>query len=198
MLDLWKYVEQAGWIGYILVGVSILATGVIFERYFVYWLRQSRGLTKKHNAKLAVALSRKDKKQVEKIAADMTGVESEALSIVAKNINCADDTALDLAVSHVVESTNQHLWILELCGGIAPMFGILGTVAGIIMSFDGMSGAMPDTGVMVSGISVSMTTTVIGLVVSILCLVPYNHLVRRAHKRQVLVASQLQQYWINR
>jgi len=197
MFDLWKYIIQAGAIGYILVGVSVIASGVILERY-LFWLRQPKGIRNEPNAKLAAAFMKKDKAAILKSASEIKGLEGDALKVIATNLHCSDDAPLDIAMSEVIESSNQFLWILELGSGIAPMFGILGTVAGIIVSFNGISGDMPDTGVMISGISVSMTTTAIGLIVSLLCIVPFNHLAKMAHKRQVQIAANLQGYWINK
>jgi len=195
MFDLWKYVAQAGTIGYVLVGVSIIAIGVIIERYY-YWTRQSKALSSERDPKVEAAFKTKNKAALIKHADEIKGLEGDALRVVANNIHGADDTPLDMAMSNVIESSTQFLWILELCSGIAPMFGILGTVAGIIVSFEGMSGDMPDTGVMVSGISVSMTTTAIGLIVALMSLIPANHLAKMAHKRQVQIANRLQEYWI--
>ena len=197
MFDLWKYVVQAGSIGYVLVGVSIIATGVILERY-LFWARQSKDFTKGFDPKIAAAFKAKDKTTLLKQAAEIKGLEGDALKMVANNLHCKEDAPLDIAMNQVVESSTQFLWILELCSGIAPMFGILGTVAGIIVSFQGMSGDMPDTGVMVAGISVSMTTTAIGLIVALIVLIPANHLATMAHKRQIKIASLLQEYWINK
>ena len=194
MMDLWKYVVQAGTIGYVLVGISVIALGVCIERY-LFWFRQSAGLTKSFNASLADAFRNNDRNFIISSAEKIRGIEGEALKIVGVNFNASGDTALDIAVTHVTDSTNRFLWILELCGGIAPMFGILGTVSGIIVSFQGMSGDMPDTGVMVAGISVSMLTTAIGLIVAIIALVPANHLSNTAYTRQLRIASRLQEYW---
>jgi len=197
MFDLWKYIVQAGTIGYVLVGVSIIATAVIIERY-AYWFKQSKGLTSSSDPKLATAFKSKDKATILKHANEIKGLEGDALRVVANNFHGSDDTPLDMAMSETIESSTQFLWILELCSGVAPMFGILGTVAGIIVSFEGMSGDMPDTGVMVSGISVSMTTTAIGLIVALLSLIPANHLAKMAHNRQVKIASKLQEYWLQK
>lgn len=197
MLDLWGYVVQAGVIGYVLVGISIIACGVALERY-IFWFSQPRNIGKELDPRLVAAFKRKNKDEILKIATDMKGLEGEALKIVANNINCEEDTPLDIAMVEVIESSTRFLWILELCSGIAPMFGILGTVAGIIVSFQGMSGDMPDTGVMVAGISVSMLTTAIGLIVALFALVPATHLGKIAHKRQLQIASRLQEYWIQK
>lgn len=195
MFNLWKYIEQAGTIGYLLLGVSTFASAVIIERYW-FWFKQPKTISKATIQKLFIAFKNKDKSIIKQHASQIKGLEGEALESVARNLYCSDDTPLDIAMSSTIDSSTQFLWILELCAVIAPMFGILGTVAGIIVSFDGISGDVPNTGVMVSGISVSMTTTAIGLVVALLSSIPCNHLSKKAHDKQVQIAARLQEFWI--
>jgi len=195
MFDLWKYIEQAGIIGYLLLGVSTIASAVIIERYW-FWFMQPGRITKATLQKLFIAFKTKDRTAIKQQASKIKGLEGDALESVARNLYSEDDTPLDIAMNNVVDSSTQFLWILELCAVIAPMFGILGTVAGIIVSFDGISGDVPNTGVMVSGVSVSMTTTAIGLLVALLSSIPSNHLSKKAHDKQVEIATRLQECWI--
>lgn len=67
------------------------------------------------------------------------------------------------------------LGVLDTIVTLAPMLGILGTVTGIIASFDlmGSMGADDPTGV-AGGIAEALITTAAGLVVSIGALIPLN------------------------
>lgn len=67
------------------------------------------------------------------------------------------------------------LGLLDTVVTLAPMLGILGTVTGIITSFElmGSSGVDDPTGI-ASGIAEALITTAAGLVVSIVALVPLN------------------------
>lgn len=67
------------------------------------------------------------------------------------------------------------LGLLDSIVTLAPMLGILGTVTGIITSFDlmGSSGVDDPTGV-ASGIAEALITTAAGLVTSIVALLPLN------------------------
>jgi len=58
-----------------------------------------------------------------------------------------------------------------------------------------MSGSMPDTGVMVAGISTSMLTTAIGLIVAILALIPGNYFTNLAYNKQLELIAKFQEYW---
>jgi biopolymer transport protein ExbB len=70
----------------------------------------------------------------------------------------------------------SHLGIIAITANIAPLLGLLGTVSGMIQSFEVMAsaagGAKPDE--LAGGIAVALTTTVGGLVVAIPSLVFYN------------------------
>ena len=195
MFNLSEYIVQAGIIGYLLVAISIITIGVVIERYW-FWLQLQEKLPCSFDPVLAHAFKRRDKRTIIRKAEGLGKLEEALLKTIAESLDCRDDTPLDIAMSTAVHETTRFLWILELCTGIAPMFGILGTVSGIILSFKGMSGSMPDTNMMVSGISVSMLTTAIGLIVALTGLIPYNHLSKKAHSYQAALAARLQEYWI--
>ena len=69
----------------------------------------------------------------------------------------------------------RGLGVLDTIVTLAPMLGILGTVTGIIASFDlmGSMGVDDPTGV-AGGIAEALITTAAGLVVSIGALIPLN------------------------
>ena len=69
-----------------------------------------------------------------------------------------------------LRSAERHVGLLGACTAAAPLLGLLGTVTGMMMTFDavGMSGVGGDTATRVSGgISSALLTTQIGLVVAI-------------------------------
>ena len=83
--------------------------------------------------------------------------------------------ALQAAALREVRRLARGLGLLDTLVTLAPMLGILGTVTGIIASFNlmGQSGVDDPTGI-AAGIAEALITTAAGLIVSILALLPLN------------------------
>jgi biopolymer transport protein ExbB len=80
------------------------------------------------------------------------------------------------AVFEETETLRKHLWILGTVASSAPFIGLLGTVVGIIKSFESM--ALAGTGgfaVVAAGISEALVATALGLAVAIIALIFYNY-----------------------
>lgn len=71
----------------------------------------------------------------------------------------------------------KNLVILTIITGIAPMFGFLGTIAGMIQTFFNISITSDITlGSIASGIYVKMVTSATGLVIGIMAYIAYSYL----------------------
>ncbi|MDE3055808.1 MAG: MotA/TolQ/ExbB proton channel family protein [Verrucomicrobiota bacterium] len=72
----------------------------------------------------------------------------------------------------------KNLFILSTVTTLAPFLGLLGTVWGILLTFSQLQGGGSGTHnhAMLAGLSLALTTTVLGLVVAIPALVGYNYL----------------------
>jgi biopolymer transport protein ExbB len=74
------------------------------------------------------------------------------------------------------QKLRKHLWILGTVASSAPFIGLLGTVVGIIKSFESM--AIAGTGgfaVVAAGISEALVATALGLAVAIIAVIFYNY-----------------------
>lgn len=82
-----------------------------------------------------------------------------------------------LAMSSNVKKLEKHLFILSTVVTLAPFLGLLGTVWGILLTFSQLqTGLQASNAAMLSGLSMALATTVIGLVVAIPALIGYNYL----------------------
>jgi len=71
----------------------------------------------------------------------------------------------------------KRLDILKIISGIAPMFGFLGTIAGMIITFFDLSNAKNlELGVIANGIYIKMITSAAGLIVGLFAYIAYNYL----------------------
>jgi biopolymer transport protein ExbB len=77
----------------------------------------------------------------------------------------------------------RNLSILSLIAGIAPMFGFLGTIAGMIQLFyDINSTGNFELSVIAGGIYVKMITSATGLIIGLMAYVGYNFLAAQIDK----------------
>ena len=82
-----------------------------------------------------------------------------------------------------VHACELRLNWLATIANIAPLFGMTGTVTGMIRSFGSLSGAGSlDAGVVGAGISEALVATAAGLIVALFSLVPYNSFMNRVTK----------------
>lgn len=86
--------------------------------------------------------------------------------------------AMDDYSIHVVAALEKHLPVLATVSSAAPMVGFLGTVGGMITSFDAIVAQMGETNIVeaaAGGISQALLTTCFGLIVGIPAYVGFNY-----------------------
>ena len=117
-----------------------------------------------------------------------------------------DVETLELKISESllreVPRINRHLPLLKIIAAVAPLMGLLGTVTGMIITFQAITlfGA-GDPRLMAGGISQALITTVLGLSVAIPTLLMHNVVQGRAraltdilqHEAVAVVANQAEQ-----
>ncbi|MCC6128092.1 MAG: MotA/TolQ/ExbB proton channel family protein [Chlamydiae bacterium] len=88
----------------------------------------------------------------------------------------AANTYSTIAVQHKLLETN--LFVLSTIVTLGPFLGLLGTVWGILLTFSELDKAKAGAS-MLSGLSMALATTVVGLIVAIPALISYNYLKNR-------------------
>ena len=78
---------------------------------------------------------------------------------------------------HHASKLEKLLNLLVMFGNVSTLFGLLGTVFGLIMSFDAVSrpevAAGEKSALLAAGISTAMNSTLVGLSISVLCVMAY-------------------------
>jgi biopolymer transport protein ExbB/TolQ len=92
--------------------------------------------------------------------------------------------ALDASALEVIPKLEQRLPYLQLVANLSTLFGLLGTIQGLIQSFAAISAADPaqKAEVLSSGIAIAMYTTAMGLGSAIIIMILHALLSAKAEK----------------
>ncbi len=169
--------------------LGVLALGVIIERFRALLMLNTRAESLRadvrqllENDQVEEALNRCDREQGPVPAILGAGLRKylvakrlgyDAAKIEEQVIKGMDDYSI-----HIVAAMEKHLPILATVASAAPMFGFLGTVAGMVTSFDDIVKTMGQVNIVeaaASGIMVSLLTTVLGLIVGIPAYMMFNY-----------------------
>jgi biopolymer transport protein ExbB len=91
--------------------------------------------------------------------------------------------AMEAAAQAEIPLLKRRLGILDTIVTLAPLLGLLGTVVGMIGSFDVMSGTgMGQPHAITGGVAEALIATATGLLIAILTLISYNYFTARAER----------------
>jgi biopolymer transport protein ExbB len=152
--------------------MSIISIALSFERG-VFWWRVNASINGRFEG-LMKALRRGDSSEVKSICRD----DSSPFGELADRLSDGGD-AESISIEVVEQARpriERYMLVFSMIITAAPMLGILGTVLGIIRSFEllGAQETITDPRDISGGIAEALITTALGLVVALLALVPYT------------------------
>ena len=104
------------------------------------------------------------------------------------------EKTMENAAIHEVAFLEKYLAVLATIANIAPLLGFLGTVVGMILSFEVIAEqGLNDPGAVAKGISVALLTTAYGLIVAFFTQPFYNFFTSKvgAYTREIETASNI-------
>lgn len=165
--NLSERIEQGGIIGYVILSLGVLALVIALTRLAVLTVLQRRII--------------QQIKEPHKIGDNPLGrILNEYSSHKDRDLETLE-LKMGEAVMREVPRINKGLGFLKIIAAVAPLLGLLGTVTGMIITFQAivLFGA-GDPKMMAGGISQALVTTVQGLTVAIPTLLLHNFVQTRA------------------
>ena len=172
-----NYFYQGGWVMYPLLVLSIVSLAFIIERLYVI-LFKSRVNTNALVSQVRKALLLGDLRVAIQVCEKYKGPVAAILKAgILKHGSPKEEVekTIENSALHELARLERGLAVLASISNIAPIIGFLGTVVGMIQSFDVIAEqGMNNPGLVAKGISVALITTASGLIVAVITLPFYN------------------------
>jgi len=156
-MDLLVYIERGGIIVNILIVMNIIGFTIMIWKSVVFFITN---------------------RNINKIATEI--IDDLKLT---QNYELAQ---IQSSVALKVSSIESGLNTVKIIASLSPLIGLLGTVIGILNSFDSISHlGLGDPTVFSGGISIALITTVAGLIVAIPHYIGYNYFIGSLDKIEI-------------
>jgi biopolymer transport protein ExbB len=176
------YFYQGGWVMYPLLAISIVSIGFIMERIYVIMFK-SKVNTNHLVAHVRKALLARDLRASVQVCEKYRGPVAAILKAGILKYGAPREEVektIENSALHELARLERGLAVLASSSNIAPIIGFLGTVVGMIASFDAIaSQGLNNPALVAKGISVALITTAGGLIVAVITLPFYNFFTSR-------------------
>ena len=156
--------------------ICLVISAVIVLERAAFWVMLSKDRNDDHVDLFLKALKKGDHENVEKIKKQSKDAIVKVLSKVSQYDSDQLSFAMDMEVTKEFSQYKKYSNVLDTIIAVAPLIGILGTVVGIIVSFQNMAiSGMEDPKAITGGIGQALITTASGLGIAIMSLLAYNY-----------------------
>lgn len=175
--NLFERLKQGGLVGLLIIIVLLIGIAIAIERWLVI---------RRETAKINIQLKQLEPKEDNPIG--------QILSVYEKNKD-QDIESLEMKLNEVVVKylprVEKRIGVIKLFAAIAPLMGLLGTVIGMILTFQAITlFGTGDPKLMAGGISQALMTTVLGLCCAIPLLLGHSFISSRAQKLVQILEEQ--------
>ncbi|MFO7937305.1 MAG: MotA/TolQ/ExbB proton channel family protein [Kiritimatiellia bacterium] len=157
---------------------SLIGMTVALERLFTFWKYNTTNLFfQKRIFELAGTIKEGRFDKAYEDAAEIESPVAHIISDALQNRETGFSDTLQAASQRELNKLKRGFSVLDTVITVSPMLGILGTVTGIIGTFNMLNTAgLSNPTAATAGIGEALITTATGLVVAIICLFPFNYL----------------------
>jgi biopolymer transport protein ExbB len=174
MPSLLDRVKQGGLVGYVIISLGVLGLLVALYQMLRLVLTET-GVRKQLNSPAQLNLSNPLGRVLSSLEQKESNINEESSDTIEMRV--------DEAILKELPKIEQGQSFLKLLAAVAPLLGLLGTVVGMILTFQSITlFGTSDPKLMANGISQALMTTVLGLVVAVPILFCHSLLVARGQR----------------
>jgi len=176
--DLFDIFRAGGWVMYPLLAMSLASVMLIVERA-AFWARTHSMATRGFVQRVSGLLRERRVSDARALAGERGGLYARYLADLLER-DPTDARAMEL-IESLRPAVERFGTTMATIVAAAPLLGILGTVTGIIQSFNliGADDPVTDPTAVAAGIAQALYTTAYGLVVALVTVFP--HAIYRTH-----------------
>ncbi len=177
-ISMWDLLQKGGFIMYPLYFLFIITLFVFFERLIAISKASKidagfMSVIRDNIISGNIAAARNLAKNANNPVARMI---DKGIQRIGKNIDAIEKSMENVGKLEMYKM-ERNLSILSLVAGIAPMFGFLGTIVGMVQLFYGIASTGEYTlGTIAGGIYTKMVTSASGLIIGLIAYVGHNYL----------------------
>lgn len=181
---------QSEGILYVMAVMLLIALTVIIDRFWYLGRTIRHG---KHVTRIVAKLAYLDRKTIADLVEKSPGLPHRAVLEVALQHPELKDAhrlseLLEEAILWQVPRLDSRLWLLDTIVTLAPLLGLLGTIAGMVKAFAVLGDAGSAPAQITGGVGEALIATACGLLIAIVGLVCFNSL----HNWTRLIVHQLE------
>jgi len=165
--------QVGGWVVYPLTLLAVLAIAIVLDRAYVFVRFASQPAVRvgaeaeNHTLPEQHAFRRLDAAVIAPTGTPLWLLEARAQSFATR----------------IERDMSRGFWVLETIVTAAPLLGLLGTIVGMMHSFQLFGGnGLVNPGGVTSGVAQSLVATAIGLVVALFALFAFNYFSQRLER----------------
>lgn len=181
-MRLYDILQSGGPVMWPLLLCSLAVLTVIIERS-LFWLSLER---KRKRKLMDEVLSLAETGDWGLIKQKTAGSRDHVIRVLVVGILHRDydmGRAMEAEADLMIQRMNRYMPVLDTMITVTPLLGILGTVLGIISSFNMLgAGGLADPKLVTGGIAQALITTAAGLAISIIAVIPYNYFNTRINR----------------
>lgn len=174
----------ASWVMYLMIALSVISIGQMVERWLFYFKRNAD--PDDLEEQLMKLLEEGDRQGAEALLDKMKprSLEAETLRPALRYVDAgpaAFTDCVDAEFVKVRQDCERGMNLLATLGNNAPFIGLLGTVIGVIISFQklGQSQGANSMSSVMGGIAEALVSTGVGLFLALPAVIAYNVLSKR-------------------